>query len=565
LNKLRTILQSVDGKGYKAYKNLKGTYEFQNFVLCIDHIQGDPFASPSKVRLLIPRNRSNVKTEFTKTKIRKIYCEDLINRTICKYIKSIPNIVKGTGKSGMILIDQPGQEILERSAVVIDDETITVCLSVGLPAQGRRILAKEAGKIFFEIIPSIIKESVLSIKELEFEKAIKLCDQQYAIRQFMENNGYVAFIANGSILPRESGVSDRPMRKEKAVPFQSPKELEIQIPIPHQNEPITGMGIRKGITLIVGGGYHGKSSLLKALERGVYNHIRGDGREFVFTDSSAYKIRAEDGRKITNVNISPFINHLPFEKDTIRFSTDNASGSTSQAANIVEAIEAGAKTLLIDEDTSATNFMIRDERMRKLVKNEPITPFIDKAKQLYEEFGVSTILVIGGSGAYFDIADCVIQMDHYVPVDVTEKAKELARLDTAPLQNINGKFGEITYRIPLPQSLNSKKGKKDKVSAKGKFTIQYGHTIIDLHNVEQLVDESQTNMIAEILQFMERERILERKLTIPEFLTFIEQRMNKQGLASFTKYPHLHPGELARPRTLEIAAALNRLRTLVIE
>jgi predicted ABC-class ATPase len=565
LNKLRTILQSVDGKGYKAYKNLKGTYEFQNFVLCIDHIQGDPFASPSKVRLLIPRNRSNVKPEFTKTKIRKIYCEDLINRTICKYIKSIPNIVKGTGKSGMILIDQPGQEILERSAVVIDDETITVCLSVGLPAQGRRILAKEAGKIFFEIIPSIIKESVLSIKELEFEKAIKLCDQQYAIRQFMENNGYVAFIANGSILPRESGVSDRPMRKEKAVPFQSPKELEIQIPIPHQNEPITGMGIRKGITLIVGGGYHGKSTLLKALERGVYNHIRGDGREFVFTDSSAYKIRAEDGRKITNVNISPFINHLPFEKDTIRFSTDNASGSTSQAANIVEAIEAGAKTLLIDEDTSATNFMIRDERMRKLVKNEPITPFIDKAKQLYEEFGVSTILVIGGSGAYFDIADCVIQMDHYVPVDVTEKAKELARLDTAPLQNINGKFGEITYRIPLPQSLNSKKGKKDKVSAKGKFTIQYGHTIIDLHNVEQLVDESQTNMIAEILQFMERERILERKLTIPEFLTFIEQRMNKQGLASFTKYPHLHPGELARPRTLEIAAALNRMRTLVIE
>jgi predicted ABC-class ATPase len=565
LNKLRTILQSVNGKGYKAYKNLKGTYEFQNFVLCIDHIQGDPFASPSKVRLLIPRNRSNVKPEFTKTKIRKIYCEDLINRTICKYIKSIPNIVKGTGKSGMILIDQPGQEILERSAVVIDDETITVCLSVGLPAQGRRILAKEAGKIFFEIIPSIIKESVLSIKELEFEKAIKLCDQQYAIRQFMENNGYVAFIANGSILPRESGVSDRPMRKEKAVPFQSPKELEIQIPIPHQNEPITGMGIRKGITLIVGGGYHGKSTLLKALERGVYNHIRGDGREFVFTDSSAYKIRAEDGRKITNVNISPFINHLPFEKDTIRFSTDNASGSTSQAANIVEAIEAGAKTLLIDEDTSATNFMIRDERMRKLVKNEPITPFIDKAKQLYEEFGVSTILVIGGSGAYFDIADCVIQMDHYVPVVVTEKAKELARLDTAPLQNINGKFGEITYRIPLPQSLNSKKGKKDKVSAKGKFTIQYGHTIIDLHNVEQLVDESQTNMIAEILQFMERERILERKLTIPEFLTFIEQRMNKQGLASFTKYPHLHPGELARPRTLEIAAALNRLRTLVIE
>jgi predicted ABC-class ATPase len=565
LNKLRTILYTIDGKGYKAYKSLKGTYQFQDFVLCIDHVQGDPFASPSKIRVIIPRKLTSVKPQFTETTLRRIYCEDLVNRNINQYLTSTTKNIKGTGKSGMIFIDQPGQEILERSAVVIDDEKMTICLSVGLPAHGRRILAKEAEKIFFDIIPSIIKESVLSIKEIEFEHVVKLSDQQYAIRQFMENNGFVAFIANGSILPRESGVSDRPMKKGKAVPFQSPKELEIQIPIPHQNEPITGMGIRKGITLIVGGGYHGKSTLLKALERGVYNHIRGDGREFVLTDPSAYKIRAEDGRKITNVNISPFIKHLPFEKDTTRFSTDNASGSTSQAANIVEAIEAGAKTLLIDEDTSATNFMIRDERMRKLVTNEPITPFIDKAKQLFEEFGVSTILVIGGSGAYFDIADCVIQMDHYVPYDVTEKAKEIAKMESISLQSINNRFGEITYRIPLQQSLNSNKGKKSKVSTKGKFTIQYGHTSIDLHNVEQLVDESQTNMIAEILQFLERERILERKLTIPELLTFIEQRMNEQGLASFTRFPHLHPGELARPRKFEIAATLNRLRTLVIE
>jgi predicted ABC-class ATPase len=565
LNKLRTILYTIDGKGYKAYKRLKGTYQFQDFVLCIDHVQGDPFASPSKIRVIIPRKLTNVKPQFTETTLRRIYCEDLVNRNINQYLTSTTKTIKGTGKSGMIFIDQPGQEILERSAVVIDDEKMTICLSVGLPAHGRRILAKEAEKIFFDIIPSIIKESVLSIKEIEFEHVVKLSDQQYAIRQFMENNGFVAFIANGSILPRESGISDRPMKKGKAVPFQSPKELEIQIPIPHQNEPITGMGIRNGITLIVGGGYHGKSTLLKALERGVYNHIRGDGREFVLTDPSAYKIRAEDGRKITNVNISPFIKHLPFEKDTTRFSTDNASGSTCQAANIIEAIEAGAKTLLIDEDTSATNFMIRDERMRKLVTNEPITPFIDKAKQLFEEFGVSTILVIGGSGAYFDIADCVIQMDHYVPYDVTEKAKEIAKMESISLQSINNRFGEITYRIPLQQSLNSNKGKKSKVSTKGKFTIQYGHTSIDLHNVEQLVDESQTNMIAEILQFLERERILERKLTIPELLTFIEQRINEQGLASFTRFPHLHPGELARPRKFEIAAALNRLRTLVIE
>ena len=101
------------------------------------------------------------------------------------------------------------------------------------------------------------------------------------------------------------------------------------------------MGIRKGITLIVGGGYHGKSTLLKALEAGVYNHIAGDGREFVITDDTAFKLRAEDGRSITGVDISPFIKNLPNKKDTVHFSTEDASGSTSQAANLMEALESG--------------------------------------------------------------------------------------------------------------------------------------------------------------------------------------------------------------------------------
>lgn len=74
------------------------------------------------------------------------------------------------------------------------------------------------------------------------------------------------------------------------------------------------MGIPEGVTLIVGGGFHGKSTLLQALERGVYHHIAGDGREMVITRQDAVKVRAEDGRNIEKVNISAFINNLPAKK-----------------------------------------------------------------------------------------------------------------------------------------------------------------------------------------------------------------------------------------------------------
>ncbi|MBM6838315.1 ABC-ATPase domain-containing protein, partial [Clostridium saudiense] len=242
----------------------------------------------------------------------------------------------------------------------------------------------------------------------------------------LNSKGLVAFVANNSILPRESGVSSKPLRDGKR--FISPKELEIEFNTPNRGI-IKGMGIPKGITLIVGGGYHGKSTLLRALELGVYNHIEGDGREFVITEDTAVKVRAEDGRAITNTDISLFINNLPNGKDTKSFNTENASGSTSQAANIVEGIESGANTLLIDEDTSATNFMIRDSIMQKLVakEKEPITPYIDVAKSLYNRLAISTILVAGSCGDFFDIADLVIQMDNYEPFEVTDKAKALSR------------------------------------------------------------------------------------------------------------------------------------------
>ncbi|WP_164215983.1 ABC-ATPase domain-containing protein [Virgibacillus sp. YIM 98842] len=561
MNTLIRQLKQLDNKGYKAYKSVQGHYKFQDFDLYIDYVQGDPFAAPSKIRIVVPKKIRAVKSEWMKTKSRKIAAADAIARSVAKPVQHQRFSIKGSGKSGMILFDAPGQEVMERSAVQVNADAITICISAGLPANGRKINGREAEKLFIDAIPAIIQSSVLTITDAEINEAIKLADQQDEIRKQMKENDWIAFIANGAILPRESGVSNRPLKN--AVAFQSPKENETEIKIPHQEEPIKGMAIKKGITLIVGGGYHGKSTLLQAVERGVYSHTKGDGREFVLTDSDAVKIRSEDGRQITGVNISPFISNLPHGKDTDFFSTENASGSTSQAANVMEALEAGATTLLIDEDTSATNFMIRDHRMQQLVTKdkEPITPFIDKVTQLNEQHGVSTILVMGGSGDYFAVADTVIMMKNYIPYNVTGEANDIMQNDPVKRESLADQdFGRIADRSFRQNSLQTKKGKRAKTQAKGLTKILMGKTEITFDATEQLVDQSQTRMIAEIIQFLDKTDGLKDK-SLHELLDEMEARMDQKGLASFTGFKDQHPGDIARPRRYEIAAVLNRLRT----
>ncbi|WP_067724915.1 ABC-ATPase domain-containing protein [Oceanobacillus damuensis] len=554
-------LTQLDNKSYKAYKSIQGNYKFDDYELYIDYVQGDPFATPSKIRVVVSNQQRPINKEWLLTPSRKVAAEDAFARAVGDAVEGERFSVKGSGKSGMVIFDRPGQEILERTALQITPETITICLSVGLPANGRHINGREAEKLFANIIPSIVNNSIFRISDKTIMEAIELADQQEAIRNAMHTNNWIAFIANGSILPRESGISNRPLKK--AVPFQSPVEDEVSITIPYRKEPLRGMAIKKGITLIVGGGYHGKSTILKAIERGVYFHVRGDGREFVISDPNAVKVRAEDGRQITSVNISPFINNLPHQQTTASFSTENASGSTSQAANVMEALEIGASTLLIDEDTSATNFMIRDHRMQELVENdkEPITPFIDRVRQLADQLDVSAILVMGGSGDYFSVADNVIMMDQYVPQNVTNKARKI--IHDFPMQREEAgmaDFGRITNRYFLQRSLQLEKGNRIKIQAKGLHQIIMGRTDITFHYTEQLVDSSQTRMIAEVIHYLDRTNGLKNK-SLREVLDAVEKQMDQSGLASLTTYKNQHPGDLARPRKQEIAAVLNRIRT----
>ena len=559
---LKQILERIDHRGYPAYKDTRGVYQFGTYILGIDHVQGDPFASPSRVSIQVKGKMAGFPEQLYRTKWQKTALEDALIRQFGQCCEKFGFKAKGSGKSGMISISRCGQEVLERSAAQIDEKTgdIHIRLEVGFPANGRTINAREWIRLFFEFLPECV-EKALYYKNCDAKRLQKISDlaeDQQALRDILPKLGLCAFVANGSILPRESGVSARPMKS--AVCFQSPEEMEVEITLPHRGV-IRGMGIRKGITLIVGGGYHGKSTLLKALELGVYNHIAGDGREYVITDSTAVKLRAEDGRSIKKTDISMFINDLPNGKDTYAFDTEDASGSTSQAANVIESMEAGTQVFLIDEDTSATNFMVRDELMQQVIHRdmEPITPFIERVRELYREYGISTVLVAGSSGSYFQIADQIVQMDKYVPKEITELAKKAAA-DYPALKFPEEKPKEPSYDRKVRRNPGIRQKGRVKLKTMGRDAIMIGHETIDLRYVEQLVDSEQLNTLGQIVRFLEEE-IFDGKKTLGQAVEQAEKLLDKRGPAGMCE-GNIVPGNLARPRIQEIYACMNRYRKL---
>jgi predicted ABC-class ATPase len=321
-----------------------------------------------------------------------------------------------------------------------------------------------------------------------------------------------------------------------------------------------------GVTLIVGGGYHGKSTLLSAIERGVYDHIPGDGRELCVTVPSAMRIRAEEGRRVASVDISAFIKDLPDGRPTSSFSTDDASGSTSQAAGIAEAIEVGSSLLLVDEDTAATNFMIRDKRMQLLVHkdHEPIVPFVDRVQELHRSFGISTILVIGGSGDYLDVADLVLAMNRYEPEDVTREAREVATLVvTGRDHELPGPLSLPPHRVPDATSIDPSRGRKSvAIKARRKDTIAFGREEIDLGSLSGPTELAQVRAIGDALHRLSRKH-LDGETTLKTALSRLEEELQADGLDVLRPFGAVH-GNYAMPRTVDIAAALNRLRILRI-
>ena len=546
---LQRTLERIDGRGYKAYHDIAGVHEFPRFTLSVDHVQADPFAAPSRLRAFVPWARAGLPDAATASEARARAARDFIARSFRAAAASIEEIG----------IDAGAQTVLERTACLFTDDGVELRFRVQLPANGRRIRGERARDLLCHYLPDCVRAAA-EYECLDGERLERHCaavEDQCALRECLADNGLVGFVGAGAMLPRRSGVDDTPLTE--GIAFAAPPERRITLTVPNAG-PITGMGIPRGITLIVGGGFHGKSTLLAALELGVYDHIPDDGRARVVAAPDAVKIRAEDGRAVAGADLSPFINNLPYGKSTTAFNTELASGSTSQAAALQEALETGASTLLVDEDTSATNFMIRDERMQALVAkdHEPITPFVDRIRQLRDELEVSTLLVMGGSGDYFDCADTVIEMHAYQPYDVTERAHAIA------LEHVTGRreehAGPLTrpaIRRLDPRSIDAEtRPGKRKIQARGRDTLVFGRGDIDLRAIEQIVDPSQVRTIGLLLALLGEapERIDDPPAWIADRLA--------AGWPRILRHPD---GDLALPRTAEVVAALSRLRGARLE
>ena len=558
---LKKELIKIDHKSYGMYKTLGGSYSYGNYILHIDHVQGDPFASPSRLRFEVKKETHGFPEEYYEEKHRRLALEDQVLRRFLRQLRQLDKGSMGSGKSGRITTCPANQTVQERIAVVFSKDRMELRFEMGFPARGRTIMAKEMQKLVFDILPELA-ESCLFYRKWDtksksfLEKTVFLADDQKELRWQLKERGLTGFVANGAMLPRESGISDRPMRD--AVPFISPESLQIEIELPHKGKMI-GMGIPKGITVIVGGGYHGKSTLLKALEQGVYNHIAGDGREYVVADATGMKIRAEDGRSILHTDISLFINHLPAGQDTVDFSSENASGSTSQAANLIEAMEAGAELLLLDEDTSATNFMIRDKVMAKLVSDEkePITTLLRHIRGIYKTMGISFIIVVGSSGDYLSVADFVLQMDHYKVKDVTKEAKSICEEC-----GIAGQYPENEITVPaFSRKLKPVKPGRRKIKSMGTDTVLIDREAIDVRYLEQLSENGQTTALAHMMSWIldnvkaeeDIQHIIERMYTIIE----------KRGMEAIIP-ASCSGGHPVLPRKQELYACLSRYRSAKI-
>ena len=568
---MKSQILSLNKKPYPAYKSLKKKFDFDQFQLKVVYVQGDPFAAPSKITLTVP------KIQFS-TRVQKLWCTqngvplcDFFGRRMAKKISDLKTFDMGSGKSGVIRIDQGGQHILDRASCQLDTKWLHFNMEVGLPAFGRRIAAEHCVTLLCKQIPLLLNQAITtnSDDENDLIQHIHCYLNDLALREILRSLGAIVFIANGSILPRESGDSHKPMT-ENVVPFKSPKELSKTITLPYEyagQTEITGMLLPRGIHLITGGGYHGKSTVLQAISNGVYCNIPGDGRELVICDDSAAHIKAEEGRSVCGVDIRSLISNLPGNKASDYFYSKDASGSTSQAASIVESIESGSTVLLMDEDTSATNLLIRDARMQALVEKkwEPITPLIDRIKQFQEKLGISTILIIGGCGDYLEIADLVLKMEGYQIKNVTEKAKQIVEKydnrriseNTSPLQRLN-------RRQIQAKSIDPSRGRFEiKIDLTGTKLLKFGNYEIDLRGLEQITDPSQLRAAAFTLLWI-KNKAENSKLDFQDILVELKSCLEDNGL-KVVWGNETHPGDLALPRVIEVAAILNRLRSLKLD
>ncbi|MBZ5640415.1 MAG: ABC-ATPase domain-containing protein [Acidobacteriia bacterium] len=558
---LRGLLRSIDGASYGAYRRIVGRHEAGEFVIVVDRVPPDPYAGPARVRLICDRGKAHLSPRLVSSRARTIGVEDYLARSTAEALASQGrrggNAPPG---SGGVFVEPPGAAMLERGTCRITGTGIELRLLVDLPAAGRRVLGEQAEELMLSDLPRLATAALLfpSRREEDAARFADAAEDHEALKAGLASRGLVAFVADGSLLARAGGDDAGPRRDGREVAFESPESLAVTMHLPHAG-PVRGMGIPAGVTLIVGGGFHGKSTLLDAIATGVNPHRPGDGRERVAALEEAVSVRSDGGRAVRRVDVSGFFTDLPSGEQAADFSTERASGSTSLAAAIVEATEVGARLLLLDEDTSATNFMIRDGRMQRLVPrpSEPIVPFLDRVGELHRRLGVSTILVTGGSGDYLEAADTVILMRDYRAEDATVRAREVA----AATRSMRVAEPVPALRPPAARQpiVRRVEGVPLRVGLRGPRGVRIGEETLDLSAVEPIEETGQVKALALLLR--EAAGRMEVGKEMGALVREIEAWLDEAGLDALDP-PAAY--DLARPRRFDLAAAINRWRSLTV-
>jgi predicted ABC-class ATPase len=577
----RTFLEDwcarLDGGPYAAYRDLRGRYRLRGCDLEVLRVQPDPFAGPSRVRLLVPWAGTGLPEESgTLTGGRGAAVPGLVDRESARAVglrdftgRRVGRWLHATASGGRpaLSIERHGQCILDRSAVLFHPGSLEVRLEVDLPARGRRILGREAARLLLQLPERLLAEC-LSPGACDPATALRhaqAAEDFAALQAALAEHDWIAFVADGARLARRAGNDDRPLAEEPVVEFDSPPGMRREVTLPHAGR-VTGLALDPGVVLLCGGGFHGKSTLLRALAAAVVPHIPGDGRERVAVRSDAVSVRAEEGRAVHDADLRPFLHDLPFGRPAHGFSTENASGSTSQAASILEALQGGSRLLLVDEDTSATNFMIRDELMERLLaaRQEPITPFLHRARTLHHGLGVSSVLVIGGSGEYFRAADRVLLLDTYRVEDRTVEARAIAA-DRPSLPEDPVAVGLFRRAVdPASRALPAGPPGEPRIRAHDARRLSVDRVSLDLAGVETLCETAQARFLATVLSRRLREQGGSRRgspegaSTPADLLGWYRRAWDEGGLDGFAAAPQ---GDLAAVRSLDLLAAANRLRS----
>lgn len=571
MDDLFALLKKLDGQSFNSYQVLlnKAFYSDDDQLRFI-HIQGSTGALPASVcRLKLHAAEPGLPHGAISNGPRKMAAADYILRAFDAGVTAHARQNRGVQGSGSFQPLSLPPQVLERNVVRFDRGGVEIAFHVSLPgSKDNRILGSQAIQMFSKELIGIINTLKARVAKTSLLK--RHCDvieDMVLLQNELNRYGLVAFVGDGAILPRQSGVSQSPLKKG-AVVFHAPDQMAVEVELKNAGRK-RGLGVRPGVNVLVGGGFHGKSTLLDALAKGIYPHIPGDGREQVVTHPEAAFVCAEEGRAVNGLDISGFIDNLPGNEDAGRFWTRNASGSSSQAAAIIEAVLAGAKLLLIDEDSSATNFLIKDANMRKLIPQDTITPLFDRIRELYGNFGVSSLIVVGGSSEYLGVAEHVIAMQNYQPVCMTDRVKQLSL--AVPERPVNPLVLSDKRRVLTDnfnpsyhaQRLDKTLPVRIKPLRLQERILEYGDEKLDLIKLTQLVDPHQVLAIGYAL-LLAREKFEDRLLSPSDLAYELDKQIEKKGLSILSRSEG-PPLFLAFPRRLELAGAINRLRNLKVD